>query len=132
MEASLPICNRWDYAITTASYGFVHKRGQSGWESETEKTGKVWSRVRIFFPTSSYMSRLEQQAYPVYVAMCSVGTACGIYLGLSMIGFIQLAVYGIFICYAAIQKHRETNGVDGIRLPIGQNNRISPVQMVSK
>lgn len=87
-----------------ASYGYVHRRNQTAWDGERAEMGKAWSRIRIFFPTASYMYVVEQGATPCYVAVCDVGGAMGVFIGVSAISFIQLLAYSLYLCYVVVEK----------------------------
>lgn len=108
---SLPLCNRWDYKIATASYGYVHLENQTKLEGS-----ESWSRVRILFPTASFMYRKEQPTVSPYVIVCDLGGAMSVYIGVSIISFVQLSIYGIYVCCVVAKKRLGKYFQKGTRL----------------
>lgn len=108
----LPLCTRWSYIVTSASYNSIYS-GKKTKEKDI-MANQSWSQIRIFFPSSAYRSHKEEVVDLVYVAACGVRGIMNLYMGISSISFLEVGFYGIFACCAINRMRRRIMKVDVI------------------
>lgn len=59
-----------------------------------------WTRVRVYFGYDSHWIHKETPVSQAYLALCDIGGIFGVYLGFSMITFIEMLAYGLLILIA--------------------------------
>lgn len=96
-----PLCSRWAYLINTASYGYLQSQGKKQWTSLNQN--RSWSRIRIFFPESSFQWQVEKPAAPIYKVVWDIGGVMCAYVGMSMVSVIELVAYAFVVCYFVLK-----------------------------
>src|SRR4051812_13045900 len=96
-----PLCSRWTYPIHSASYGYFQAQGENQWNRMN--VNRSWSRIRVFFPESSFQWQVEKPAAPVYKVVWDIGGVMCAYVGMSMVSVIELLAYGFVVCYFVVK-----------------------------
>lgn len=90
--------------MTSASYNAIHDKNEL--LDDGNQLNSSWSRIRVFFPMSSYR-RHEHVIHVIYTAVSDIGGITSIYLRLSGVTIFQVVFYGIKACRGARKpKHR--------------------------
>lgn len=92
-----PLCQRWEYRVLSASYGYIHDHKQKTWDKA--RTNHSWSRVRVYFPESQYHLHSGKIENEPYMAMVEIAGVIGVYLGFSIITVGQLLIYSFYVLW---------------------------------